>query len=56
MAMISPFTIRCIEMLIISATVVFVGALGIFAACLIWKLMGDAHRIVRRWIWKLKRR
>lgn len=48
--------IKCINLLIVSATIIFVAIVGITLVLLAWHALGIFTRWVRHEIWKLQRR
>lgn len=51
-----PIAIKCINLLIVSATIIFVAIVGIALVLLVWHALGTLTRWVRHEIWKLQRR
>lgn len=52
----NPIAIKCINLLIVTVTILFVGLIGIAFALLIWHVLGALTRWARHEIWKLQRR
>lgn len=54
--MLDPIAIKCINLLIVTVTILFIGLVGIAFVLLIWHALGALTRWVRHEIWKLQRR
>lgn len=51
-----PLAIKCINLLIVSATIIFIAIVGIVLVLLVWHALRIFTRWVRHEIWKLQRR